>query len=150
MQYEIKDFNQLTVYELYGILQLRSAVFVVEQECVYQDLDNHDQDAVHVIGTENDEIMSYARILKPNSQRNFFSIGRVIVVQKKRGTGAGNRLMSFCMAFVTGNFQAATVHLSAQAHLEDFYAQFGFQSTGKRYLEDGIPHCEMIYKKPTT
>ena len=144
MHYSRKDFGLLSNQELYEILRLRSEVFVVEQTCIYQDMDGKDKDALHVIGTEHDEILSYARILKPNLESNSFSIGRVIVSESKRGSGEGHRLMTFCLNTVKELFFANEVYISAQAHLEKFYNYHGFQATGKRYLEDGIPHCEMV------
>jgi ElaA protein len=144
MHYKLVDFRLLTNEELYEILRLRSEVFVVEQSCIYQDMDGKDQKALHVIGSQDEAILSYARILLPTLDSENFSIGRVIVSSAQRGTGEGHRLMEFCLRVVSEQFTADSVHISAQSHLEKFYNYHGFKATGKQYLEDGIPHCEMI------
>jgi ElaA protein len=142
----IKHFSELIPAQLYQILALRSEVFVVEQACIYQDLDHKDQEAIHVLGTdETDQLISYARILPPGVIYPEFAIGRVIVAATHRGTGEGHRLMDYCMTSIKTMAGETSVRISAQAHLEPFYEAHHFKSTGKAYLEDGIPHVEMIY-----
>jgi len=142
----IKHFSELTTTQLYQILALRSEVFVVEQECIYQDLDHKDQKAIHVLGIdENNKLISYARILPLGVIYPEFAIGRVIVAHSHRGTGEGHRLMDYCMTSIETIAGETSIRISAQAHLESFYEAHHFKSTGKAYLEDGIPHIEMIY-----
>ena len=142
----IKHFSELTTTQLYQILALRSEVFVVEQECIYQDLDHKDQKAIHALGIDvNDKLVSYARILPPGVIYPEFAIGRVIVAHSHRGTGEGHRLMDYCMTSIKTMAGETSIRISAQAHLEAFYEEHQFKSTGKTYLEDGIPHIEMIY-----
>jgi ElaA protein len=142
----IKHFSELTTTQLYQILALRIEVFVVEQECIYQDLDHKDQKAIHVLGIDvNDKLVSYARILPPGVIYPEFAIGRVIVAHSHRGTGEGHRLMTYAMELIESMESKSTIRISAQAHLEKFYEAHHFESTGKTYLEDGIPHLEMIY-----
>jgi len=144
--YRTLEFPELSLGQLYRILQLRSEVFVVEQTCVYQDIDNKDSDAIHVIGlNEINEIHAYARILKPGVSYNEFSIGRVIVSSSHRRKKEGHRLMEVCMKYIETHAGKRSVRISAQAHLASFYITHQFTSTGKEYLEDGIPHIEMIY-----
>lgn len=141
----IHRFSELSPARLYQILALRSEVFVVEQTCIYQDLDYKDQDALHVIGLDEDTLVSYARILPPGTIYPEFAIGRVIVSKSHRGTGEGHHLMNFCMESIETMAGKSAIRISAQAHLEHFYQTHAFLATGKSYLEDGIPHLEMIY-----
>lgn len=145
MHYQVQAFSELTNQQVYHMLQLRSEVFVVEQTCIYQDMDNQDLEALHVLGKENERIGSYARILTHSKLTGEVSIGRVIVAPSLRGTGEGHRLMTYCMTYVQQHFNNPCVRISAQSHLVEFYAAHGFTSTGNHYLEDGIPHCEMLY-----
>lgn len=145
MHYQVQAFSDLTNQQVYHMLQLRSEVFVVEQTCIYQDMDNQDLEALHVLGIENERIRAYARILTQSKLTGEVSIGRVIVAPLLRGTGEGHRLMTYCMTYVQQHFNNPFVRISAQSHLVEFYAAHGFTSTGNNYLEDGIPHCEMLY-----
>ncbi|MEY4141147.1 MAG: hypothetical protein RL110_518 [Bacteroidota bacterium] len=145
MHYQVQPFSDLTNQRVYEMLQLRSEVFVVEQTCIYQDMDNQDLQALHVLGIENERIRAYARILTQSKVVGEVSIGRVIVAPSLRGTGEGHRLMTYCMTYVQQHFNNPCVRISAQSHLVEFYAAHGFTSTGNHYLEDGIPHCEMLY-----
>ena len=139
-------FEALTPVLLYQLLALRSEVFVVEQQCIYQDLDGKDIDALHAMGfDETGQLISYARILPPGIAYPEFSIGRVIVALSHRGTGEGHRLMTYAMELIESIESKSTIRISAQAHLEKFYEAHHFEATGKTYLEDGIPHLEMIY-----
>jgi ElaA protein len=146
MEFRIKSFDALTPNELYQILTLRSEVFVVEQECIYQDLDNLDQQAMHLLGVDDsNNLVSYARILTPGVVYPEYAIGRVFVSQSHRGTGEGHKLMNYCMEVIESMAGKVPIRISAQAHLEKFYQTHRFKFTGKSYLEDGIPHVEMIY-----
>ena len=139
-----KSFSTLTVNELYEILRLRAEVFVVEQTCDYQDLDGKDHDSLHVCGYENEQLMAYARIVNAGISYSEISIGRVVVSPKKRGVGLGKELMIESLAQIQYKFGPNPVRISAQTHLEKFYNEMEFKSTGKAYLEDGIPHIEML------
>lgn len=142
------SFEQLDLQLFHDIVALRIAVFVVEQNCPYQELDGKDVRSMHVVGTtENNEIVALARIVPPKYDYNIPSIGRVIVNEKFRSFGYGHDLMRECVHIAMEKFGMVDIHLSAQAHLEQFYASHGFESTGKTYLEDGIPHVEMIKKQ---
>lgn len=144
MEVAIKTFNQLTTQELYQILRLRSEVFVVEQDCVYQDVDNKDQKALHIIGTKNGEIVAYTRIFKPGDYFNNVSIGRVVVSQNQRKYGLGKQIMQASLAAIDQRFPNQPIEISAQSYLLKFYTELGFKVTGEEYLEDGIPHRRML------
>lgn len=144
MEVAIKTFNQLTTQELYQILRLRSEVFVVEQDCVYQDVDNKDQKALHIIGTKNGEIVAYTRIFKPGDYFNNVSIGRVVVSQDQRKYGLGKQIMQASLAAIDQRFPNQPIEISAQSYLLKFYTELGFKVTGEEYLEDGIPHRRML------
>jgi ElaA protein len=146
MNFSIKQFNELTNDELYGLLALRAEVFVVEQQCVYQDLDGVDQQSAHLLLTENDKVIGTLRIVPKGLIYNEIAIGRVCLSKKFRLKGNGKALMQAGIAYVMKEEKQA-IRISAQAHLENFYAQLGFESTGKAYLEDGIPHIEMLLLK---
>jgi len=139
-----KKFSELNIDELYQILRLRTEVFVVEQNCVYQDLDNKDQKAIHIYYKENDEIVAYTRIFKSGDYYKNPSIGRVVVSKKKRGKELGKKIMIFSIEYIKKNLKCDKIELSAQKYLDKFYKDLGFQKTGKDYLEDGIPHQRMI------
>ena len=145
MELRIKhsDFESLSVYQLYDILKLRSEVFVVEQTCVYQDMDDADQDAIHVWGSDNKNIVTYARI-KP--KKNAVSIGRVVTSSKYRGKGLGQETMTYCLQLCKENWPEKEIELSSQKYLVKFYENLGFGTIGEPYLEDGIPHIAMKLK----
>ena len=138
------SFSDFTTNELYAILQLRSEVFVVEQDCVYQDIDYKDQKSYHLLGFSNNELVCYARIFNEGDYFDTPSIGRVIVKETFRDKALGHVLMKEAVAFSTSTFQNKTITISAQQHLEKFYNQHGFIAIGTSYLEDGIPHIKMI------
>lgn len=148
MTFTIKTFEELTPYEMYALLQLRAEVFVVEQNCVYQDLDNKDQEAFHVLGiNENGELMAYTRILPPGvSFPGFVSIGRVVNHLKVRGKGTGEALMEFSIKSCKLLFPGIPIKISAQTYLLKFYNDLGFKEVGEGYFEDGIPHIAMIFQ----
>lgn len=145
MEFYIKNFNELSLDELYEILQLRSEVFVVEQNCVYQDLDFKDQKALHIFGKKNDKIIAYTRIFKPGDYFKDASIGRVIVAKNERKFGYGHDLLRFSIACIEKKYHTSKITISAQVYLTKFYTTHGFKQVGEPYLEDGIPHIEMLH-----
>ena len=140
----IKTFNQLSLEELYYLLQLRSEVFVVEQDCVYQDVDGKDHKAIHIIGKKDDAIIAYTRIFKQGDYFKEASIGRVVVSEKERHLKYGHQLMVASIKAIEDSFHTKEIKLSAQKYLEKFYTNLGFKTVGEPYLEDGIPHIAMV------
>lgn len=139
-----KTFSELSTLQLYGILQLRSEVFVVEQDCVYQDIDDKDQKALHVIGIKNDKVVAYTRIFKPGDYFTEAGIGRVVVAKSERAFGYGYQIMEDSIETIRNLFNQISIKISAQLYLKKFYSSLGFQQVGDTYLEDGIPHIAMI------
>lgn len=146
MQVSVKTFDELTTSELYQLLRLRSEVFVVEQDCVYQDVDNKDQKALHVLGKKNGELAAYTRIFKPGDYFENTSIGRVVVAQDQRKYGLGKQIMQASLAVIEEKFPKQPIEISAQSYILKFYTELGFQAFGEEYLEDGIPHKRMLKK----
>ena len=140
----IKSFKELNTIELYEILRLRAAVFVVEQDCVYQDVDAKDNTALHVIGVKNQKIIAYTRIFDQGHYFEQASIGRVVVAKSERQYGYGHALMAASINAVYERFGHKPIKISAQKHLKNYYKQHGFIKTGVEYLEDGIPHIAML------
>ena len=141
----VKKFSELSIEELYQILRLRSKVFVVEQDCVYQDLDNKDQISVHIFIKEKNEIVAYTRIFKSGDYYKNPSIGRVVVSKKNRGQDIGKKIMIDSIEYIKQNIKGKKIELSAQKYLDKFYKDLGFYKTGEDYLEDGIPHQRMLF-----
>jgi len=144
MEVSVKTFNELTTEELYQILRLRSEVFVVEQDCVYQDVDNKDQKALHVLGIKNNEVVAYTRVFEPGDYFDNVSIGRVVVSQDQRKYGLGKQIMQSSLAAIDQRFPDKPIEISAQSYLLKFYTELGFNAFGEEYLEDGIPHRRML------
>ena len=142
--FKIKDFNQLSTQDLYAVLQLRSEVFVVEQDCVYQDLDGKDQLAYHVLGYKDSILIAYARVFKPGDYFSKSSIGRIIVKKKYRRFKYGDLLVKNSIDFIEKEFKEKEILISAQAYLINFYNNLGFKQKGEQYLEDDIPHIKML------
>ena len=140
-----KTFSELDTEDLYQILRLRSEVFVVEQDCVYQDIDNKDQNAIHLYYKENHQIVAYTRIFKAGDYYENPCIGRVVVSKKKRGNDLGKKIMIDSMEYIKQNIKGEKIELSAQKYLDKFYKDLGFYKIGEDYLEDGIPHQRMIF-----
>ncbi|PVX50012.1 ElaA protein [Balneicella halophila] len=147
MKIAIKSFDELSRDELYAILKLRSEVFVVEQQCVYQDIDGKDQMALHVIGKDAGKIIAYSRVFAPGEYFEIASIGRVVVSIAQRNQKYGYEIVKASINAIQNHFHTSDICISAQCYLEKFYADLGFQATGNKYLEDGIPHMTMLYKK---
>lgn len=143
IQFIIKPFHELTTDELYAMLQLRSEVFVVEQNCVYQDIDGKDQKAIHVLGYSDGILVAYSRLFKPKDYFEFSSIGRVIVKESHRDKKIGHELMRVSIDAITALFKETNITISAQLYLKNFYESHDFVVVGESYLEDDIPHIEM-------
>lgn len=143
---EVKTFEELTITELYGLLRLRSEVFVVEQDCIYEDIDGKDQIALHILGKKDGEMIAYTRIFKAGDYADEASIGRVVVKKNQRKFGYGKDIMKDAIHAVHYHFNESVIHVSAQMYLERFYHNLGFSQVGDGYLEDGIPHIGMIRK----
>ncbi|MBB6454098.1 ElaA protein [Salirhabdus euzebyi] len=144
MKWIEKEFEQLTVHELYAILKERVDVFVVEQNCAYPEIDNYDQVATHMFLIDEGEIKAYCRLLPSGSKYEEASIGRVLVKEKYRGKGYAIQLMERAVNIMMKEWNEKTIKLQAQAHLSNFYAQFGFEVKSDEYMDDGIPHVDMI------
>lgn len=138
-------FDKLTLRELHDLLALRTAVFVVEQDCPYQEVDGKDEQSWHLLGFENQQLQLYSRVLPPGLSYPEVSLGRVVVDPDKRGQGLGYTLMDETMAKIKEQFGDVSVRISAQEHLQAYYAHYGFQAVGEGYLEDDIPHIQMLY-----
>lgn len=144
MKLKIKSFQELSTIELYNILQLRSEVFVVEQDCVYQDIDGKDEKALHIVGMVENELVAYTRCFKPGDYFKEASIGRVVVKESQRKFKRGNQLMNSSIEAIEKHYNTTTIKISAQCYLNKFYTNLGFNAIGEEYLEDGIPHIAMI------
>lgn len=146
MNIEILHFSKLNTSQLYQILQLRSEVFVVEQNCVYLDMDDKDKNAFHILVIDADSPIAYARLLpKGISYKDFCSIGRVLTKSNYRNKNVGRKLMEESIHFCVENF-GCDIKISAQSYLEKFYTDLGFEKITEEYMEDNIPHIGMLYK----
>lgn len=143
LEWKIKRFETLSTQELYNLLQLRAEVFIVEQNCVYQDIDGKDQKALHLIGEDNGQIVAYARLFKPHDYFEQASIGRVVVKETSRANKLGHILMREAIQVIKSHFDQRKITISAQLYLKKFYESHGFIQTSEMYLEDDIPHIEM-------
>lgn len=144
--WKIKSFDEFTVPELYAVLKARVDVFVVEQNCPYPDLDGYDQKALHLWAEEDGEVLACCRIFNKGIKYNEASIGRVLTTEKARGKSLGKQLIRYAIETVENRFHTSEIRISAQDYLLKFYGDFGFEDTGKKYLEDDIPHTEMLRK----
>lgn len=146
VNWKIKNFTSLSTSELYQLLQLRTQVFVVEQNCVYQDIDGKDLLALHILGTIDKNICVYARVFKQGDYLEQASIARIVVAKQFRNLNYGHQLMDFCIKTISDKYQTNKIMISAQTYLQNFYQKHGFKAIGKGYLEDGIPHIRMLYE----
>jgi ElaA protein len=145
LDWQVKYYPELTTNEFHDIIALRLKAFVVEQNCSYLDLDGKDKKCYHLICRDGfGKVVATARILPPGISYTEVSIGRVVLDQEIRGKGIGHQLMEQSMKFINEEFGAVPVRISAQKHLENYYKSHNFFSTGKEYLEDEIPHVEML------
>lgn len=144
MRWACLPFAELGVQQLYDVLALRSEVFVVEQQCVFLDIDGLDPQTWHLLGHGADgRLQAYARLIPPGLKGPDALIGRVVTAPLARGGGSGRALMAEAVAECARLWPGRAITLHAQAHLERFYAGFGFTPVGEPYVEDGIPHIEM-------
>jgi ElaA protein len=148
IEWNCKSFEELKTIELYKILQLRNEVFVVEQNCAYQDCDDKDLKCYHFSAWENEKLLAYTRLVPPGiSYPNAASIGRVVTSPSAREKGFGKLLMQKSIEETQKLFPGSGIIISAQFYLKRFYESFSFVQSGEQYLEDEIPHIKMIYKK---
>ncbi|RYG40175.1 MAG: GNAT family N-acetyltransferase [Chitinophagaceae bacterium] len=143
----LKPFAALTTDELYAILRLRTEVFVVEQNCVFQDMDNKDQQSFHLMGWQSDQLAAYTRLIPAGVSYEEPSIGRVVTAPGARGMGLGKLLMDKSIEELEGLYGKTPVKIGAQLYLKKFYESLGFGQTGDIYIEDGIDHILMIRPK---
>jgi len=143
LRFSCKKFDELTPKELYAILQLRNEVFVVEQNCVFQDADNKDQPSYHFMLWDDELLAGYTRLVPPGIAYEFASVGRVVTSPQRRRTGIGKILMQKSIEEIEKLFGKSSIKLGAQLYLKKFYEAFGFIQSGEIYLEDGIQHIEM-------
>ena len=141
----VKKFNELTIDELYEILRVRAEVFVVEQNCPYQDLDGVDQEAYHVYLQDEGKIVAYLRVVDKGKRLDEVSVGRVISLRRR--CGVGSELMKAGVRVAREKFGAKSVMVGAQTYAKAFYESVGFRQISGEYLEDGIPHIYMIYQE---
>lgn len=147
IQWSVKLFPQLTVDQLFEVLQLRVNVFVVEQRCAYPELDVHDRhvETRHLLGQdESGQLIAYARLLPSGLTFSEVSMGRCVVRQGARGKGAGHQLLHAALDEIQTKWPGHAIRISAQGYLQNFYEQYGFMRVSDTYLEDGIPHVEMV------
>lgn len=144
MKWKVKTFDELTTAELYNILQERVDVFVVEQKCIYRELDGFDQSSYHFYASDEDEIIAYTRILLPGTAYDNLSVGRVMVKEQYRGRGLATELVTRTLEFIRMELKETIIMLQAQEHLLPFYTSFGFRQVSEVYLDEGIPHADMI------
>ncbi len=145
MNFIVKKFDELTVYELYEIMKLRVDVFVVEQNCPYRELDDFDFSAYHVLGIEQGKLIAYLRVLPCNTKFKEVSLGRVISAVRRKGNGS--LLMQKGLAVAQDKFDAKVIRIEAQSYASEFYQKSGFVQVSEGYLEDGIEHIQMLWKK---
>jgi ElaA protein len=146
MIWTLKPFDELTAKELYNILKLRNEVFIVEQNCPYQDLDDKDLYAFHLMGLKDNKLLAYSRLLAPGISYSESSIGRIVSSPASRKTGMGKKLMKESILQIRNLFQTDVIRIGAQLYLKKFYESFGFIQDGETYLEDNIPHIIMLRK----
>ncbi len=142
-----KTFGELNVDELFEIYELRTKVFIVEQNCAYQDVDHKDKRALHVLMKKNGNLVAYARILPPGLSYPEPAIGRVVVDPDHRKKNLGKELMKYCISKTMQSYKDQDIVISAQLYLLKFYLELGFEVDGLQYLEDNIPHIQMRYRK---
>lgn len=145
MNWQIKDFQGLSNDELYSIMKARVDVFVVEQECAYEEIDNYDQSAMHLFLTIENYIAAYVRILPSKTKYQEVSIGRVLVTKDYRANGYAKLIMKKAIQFVRDEWKESAIKIQAQNYLHKFYSELGFVQISDVYLDDNIPHIDMIW-----
>ena len=143
IKFKWKEYKELSLDDLYAILNLRQQVFVLEQNCPYIDADYSDQDAFHLLGIEDGELVAYLRAFAPNIKYEGSSMGRIVVAENKRNQDIGKDITKIGINFLKRKYPSIEIVISAQHRLEDFYIGLGFKSRGKVYLEDNIDHIQM-------
>lgn len=141
MSIKAKYFNELTTTELYELLKVRSEIFVVEQNCIYQDLDDIDYNSLHIFIEENNEIIAYLRAFYKDDYKEIVQLGRVLT--KEHGLGNGKKLILEALPIIKKRLKPKKIYIEAQKYAEDFYKKFGFITKSKEFLEDGISHVIM-------
>ncbi|MGT2888075.1 GNAT family N-acetyltransferase [Streptococcus didelphis] len=141
--WHIKGYKELSRDDLFAIYKLRVSVFVVEQNCPYQEVDEDDLNCLHAMNWENQRLVAYYRLI-PEQEKNLVHLGRVIVAKDFRGTGMGRDLLSHAITSSKKRYPQAKLHAQAQAYLQEFYETFGFKAVSDIYLEDDIAHLDMI------
>lgn len=145
LRWECTPFRELAPGTLYAILALRNEVFVVEQDCVYNDTDGRDVEALHLQAWDGDELVAHARLLPPGVYvPDVTSIGRIVVRRAARGTGTGRAVVDRAIEVLRNTWPTTPIRIAAQQYLLRFYATFGFEPIGEGYIEDGIPHHDML------
>ena len=147
MTWTLKKFQDLSVFELYSILKARVDIFVVEQSCAYPEIDNYDQQAMHLFLKSNENLIAYVRILPKHTKYNEVSIGRVLVLKDYRFQGYATKIMQKAIHYIINESQEQTIKIQAQHHLKNFYSSLGFKQISDVYLDDNIPHIDMILTK---
>lgn len=143
MNWKTYQFDELTARKLYEVLKLRVDVFVVEQNCPYPELDDLDQQSIHLLYSENNEVLAYARLVPADVKYDLPSIGRVIVRKDARGRGLAKELIERSVDYILTEWKAPAIQLQGQVYLQEFYQSFGFEPVSDSYDEDGIPHVDM-------
>lgn len=147
MDWIIKKFDELNAKDIYNILTLRNEVFIVEQNCVYMDCDYKDFNSYHLFLEQNGEIVAYLRVLEKGVSYDQISIGRVAVKKDFRGKGLSREMMLKAINFIENDLNETSIKIQAQSYLINFYTSLGFKPISDEYLEDNIPHIDMIYNK---
>lgn len=147
MQYYLSTFDELSNHELYQLLKARVDVFVVEQACPYPELDDNDQAAMHYFIKDGENIVAVVRILPSGTRYDVPSIGRVLVTEGYRGHGYARELLVKSIEFIQNEWKEKRIRLQAQVYLEEFYASLGFERISEEYLDDNIPHVDMIWQQ---
>jgi len=145
MQYTMKKFEELTNIELYEVLKLRQEIFIIEQACIYPDIDSNDQNAYHLLAFDGGEMVGCLRILGRGVTFDEVSIGRVVVSKNSRGRGIAKEMMQRALHFIVSEWKERRVKISAQTYVIPLYEGLGFEVVSAQYLEDGIPHADMIF-----
>lgn len=146
MSWKIQTYGELTKEELYKIIQLRVNVFIVEQQTCYEDLDDHDQNSIHLSYAKDGKIFAYTRLLPPGEKFEMASLGRVITSQETRGTGLGKEMIQLALDTIEKEWPGSEVFIQAQEYLKGFYGSFGFEPVSEPYIYDSLPHRDMLYK----
>ena len=146
MSWKIQTYDELTKEELYKIIQLRVNVFIVEQQTCYEDLDDHDQNSIHLSYAKDGKLFAYTRLLPPGEKFEMASLGRVITSQEARGTGLGKEMIQLALDTIEKEWPGSEVFIQAQEYLKGFYGSFGFEPVSEPYIYDSLPHQDMMYK----